>query len=369
MEQKHLKNIISFLVGANSAALPLYLSVYAQQLGANFSMIGIVTAIYALTGGISFYLFGRFSDLKAIRKVLIVSGLFFMFLTGVFHYFVQSINGILVARALFGIAAGIYTGPMIAYLSEDGNNLRQSVSGFLSFGALGWAAGSIGAGYAANFLNYNQIFLYSSFPVLLAFIVGLFIEHRKISSIEVPFFPIAIIRRNLKVILAFLVRHSMAHAIWALFTVYILSLKGGTPTIVAAALGINPLVQFFIMSSIPRMKYSSLSLFKIGLIVSTAGFFAIGFSPSAYYLIPSMAIIGVSWSFIYTGANLYLLERNPEKATIAGILHTTMSLSMIIGPIIGGVLSDIYGMRLMILIVSAVSLLALFGEFVFKNKI
>ena len=368
MDQIKLKHIISFLVGISASALPLYLPVFAKDLGANFSTIGAITAIYALTSGISFYYFGRFSDLKAIRKVLIAAGLFFLFAGGALHYFANSISSLFLIRGLHGIAIGMYAGPMIAYISSDGGNLRKSVSHFLSFSALGWAAGSIAGGYAANYFSYNFIFLLSSVPFLAAFIASLSIEQEKISSISVPFLPFGLIRKNLKVYLAFLTRNITAHAIWSLFTVYILSLKGGSPALIALILGINPLVQFFIMNYIPKMKYSSAALVKIGLIVSTFAFFTIAFSPDAYYLILSMALIGVSWSFLYTGVNIYLLERNPERATVSGLLQSTISIAMLVGPLIGGVLSDLFGMKEMILIVSIISLFALAGEFLFRDK-
>src|SRR3989338_8593140 len=100
MDQIKLKHIISFLVGISASALPLYLPVFAKDLGANFSTIGAITAIYALTSGISFYYFGRFSDLKAIRKVLIAAGLFFLFAGGALHYFANSISSLFLIRGL-----------------------------------------------------------------------------------------------------------------------------------------------------------------------------------------------------------------------------------------------------------------------------
>lgn len=368
MNQINLKHIISFLVGIGASALPLYLPVFAKDLGASFSTIGAITAIYAITSGLSFYYFGRFSDLRAIRKVLIVAGLLGLFVFGAAHYIANSVSSLFLIRALHGVAIGMYTGPMIAYLSADGNNLRRGISHFLSYSALGWAVGAFGAGYAANFFSYNLIFLLSSIPFLLAFIVGLHIEREKISTIYVPFFPLHLIKKNIMVYLAFLIRNITAHAIWAIFAVYILSLNGGSPTTVAVVLGINPLAQFFIMRAIPKMPYSSATFVKIGLAVSTFAFFTIGLAPTAYYLILSMSVIAVSWSFLYVGTNLYLLERNPEKATVSGLLQSTISLAMVVGPLAGGLLSDLFGMRKMILIASAVSLIALVAEFLYQNK-
>ncbi len=367
MERFNLKYLISFFVGIGSAALPLYIPIYAEKLGANFSTIGAIVATYAITSGIFFYYCGRFSDVKAIRKVLIVAGLFSLFLVCVLHYFAHSIASLFLVRALYGVAMGMYTGPMIAYLSTYEDNLRKSVSHFLSFGALGWAAGCILGGYAANFLSFDMIFLLSSIPFLLAFIVSLKIEPAKISTVHVPFLPFNLIRRNLKVYLAFLIRNITAQAVWALFVIYILSLKG-TPTLVAAIFGINPLVQFFVMNYIPKTRYSSSALVKIGLAVSTFAFFTIALAPNVYSLLVSMCFIGVAWSFLSIGVNLYLLERNPEKATVSGLVQSTLSVAMLVGPLIGGVLSDLYGMREMILIMSFVSLFALVAECLVKNK-
>src|SRR3989344_1541438 len=113
MNSDKIKHLIAFLVGIGSGALPLYLPVIAQNFGANFTLIGALGGIHAFTSGISYYYFGRFSDLRAVRKVLISAGLFLLFIFGVLHYFANSLESLFFVRALIGIAAGLYTGPMI----------------------------------------------------------------------------------------------------------------------------------------------------------------------------------------------------------------------------------------------------------------
>jgi predicted MFS family arabinose efflux permease len=54
-------------------------------------------------------------------------------------------------------------------------------------------------------------------------------------------------------------------------------------------------------------------------------------------------MIALAWSTLYVGSVKYVMERNEEKGTSAGILQSVLSVSAILGALLGGVAEEIYG--------------------------
>lgn len=48
-------------------------------------------------------------------------------------------------------------------------------------------------------------------------------------------------------------------------------------------------------------------------------------------------MIAAAWSCLYVGSIKYVMERNDEKGTSAGLLQSFLSISAIIGALLGGV--------------------------------
>lgn len=359
-----LKYLISFLTGFTISSMIMYIPVFASSLGMSYNFIGVIVAFYAIASGLSFYYFGRFSDLRAIRKVLVCTGLLLMFIFGIAHYFMTDIFTLLLIRTLFGIAAGIYTGPMIAYMVAGDTRVQLSI--FFGFGSLGWAAGVFAAGFLASFFSYTQLFVISSVPLLFAFLVSIKLKDEQLQKIEIPFLPLKIIRKNLYAYSSFLIRNIAAQAIWVTYPIYILSL-GASNLMLGFIYGLNPLTQFFVMNVLSKFSVTSRKMMKLGLALSTAAFFMIGVAMQPYQLLFVAVVIGLSWSFLFLGTNLYLVEHNVEKATVTGLLQSSISLSLIIGSLIGGYISHLFGIRAMILAMAGVALFSLVVELLFEK--
>jgi predicted MFS family arabinose efflux permease len=60
-------------------------------------------------------------------------------------------------------------------------------------------------------------------------------------------------------------------------------------------------------------------------------------------IIPAQIMIALAWSTLYIGSIKYVMERNDEKGTSAGLLQSSLSVSAIIGALLGGIAAQIYG--------------------------
>jgi len=366
MDSIDLKYTISFLVGLGTSSYFVLIPLYVMgSLSGTGIMLGIVIASFYVATMLSYIIFGRYSDVRAVRKVLIVSGLLLMSVAFALYFFANSVNSLLLLRFLSGIASGIYTGPMLAYMASS-KEYRTHLSAFYGFGSLGWVFGFFAATSLLKYYGYTQIFLFFSLPLFFAFLISTKIEKEKIARLDVPLLPVKLIKKNFSLYISFFVRHTSAHAMFAFLPIFMLFLKA--PLVLVGPLyAVNPLVQFFVMSSIPKLKWTSRAIFRAGLLLSTIAFFVVGLSPNYYFIIVPMALIGVAWSFLSVGANLVLIEKNVEKATVTGLLFSVSSLAIIIGPLMGGALATAFGLREMILIASTLSLFAFLIEVLLKK--
>jgi len=176
------------------------------------------------------------------------------------------------------------------------------------------------------------IFSTSAFFCLIGFLLTLLVKEEP-KRISVPPFPFKIIVKNLNVYLPFLIRHSAAQAIWAIFPIYLNNL-GANKFQIGAIYTINPLAQFIFMLILDR--YKSSKLITMGIFCSALTFLGYAVSPSWQVILFLQILLGLSWASLYLGSVKYLLENNLEQATATGFLSSVSGLSGIIGPIIGG---------------------------------
>jgi len=50
---------------------------------------------------------------------------------------------------------------------------------------------------------------------------------------------------------------------------------------------------------------------------------------------PFMALVGLTWAFLFVGGNFHLMEHN-AKSTSTGIFSSTLSISTVLGPVVAG---------------------------------
>jgi len=149
-------------------------------------------------------------------------------------------------------------------------------------------------------------------------------------------------KKNWYVYLSYLMRHTGANCIWAIYPLYIVSL-GGDKFWIGVIYSVNTITQFLVMRYLDR--FENKTLVTSGLILSAITFIAYAFTQSFYQLIPVQVLLACSWSCMYIGSLLYLMKHNVEKATCAGMLDSVINLSSVFGALIGGVIAQFFGFK------------------------
>lgn len=189
------------------------------------------------------------------------------------------------------------------------------------------------AGLIAFYLSIESVFAFSSLLFIPAFLVASKMRFGEHHSVNVPVLPIKIIKKNLPLYLSVLIRHSGAHMIWTFWPLFLQTL-GADLFWVAVIQAINGATQFVFMYTLsPRIGYTS--SVAGGLIMAGVTFFSFTLAANFWQILPAQVLLGVSWSLLYVGGLRYLMDRNVEKATVSGLFDSALSLSSIIGPLIG----------------------------------
>lgn len=337
-------NLISLLSNAAISSSALFIPMLAQDgLGASDAQIGVIVAVYGLMTFISFYLFGRASDVYNweffIHLGVGVSAItfFLQVLTDPSFIFPFLANPWLlaVARGLAGFSIGIFPAALTAYVYES----NRPLGSFSSFGALGWSVGTFVAGVVAL---YWGVFVWSSVCLFLAFLISLMVPNISRSRLNIPLFPWKLMKKNWHAYIPFFMRHLGANCIWTIYPLYIQSL-GANKFWVAVIYTVNTASQFIFMQFVDR--FEGKVLLNAGLVFSFITFLMYPLAQHFYQLIPMQVLLACSWSCLYVGLLLYLMEYNIEKATCTGILGSVMSLATVFGALLGGSISQFFGFR------------------------
>ena len=325
---------INFLGNAAVSASLIFIPLWASQLGATVEQLGFIVGAYNGSILVSSYVFGRAADVHGSRKIL-QTGLLLASLAAFLQVLAFDRVTVVVTRVVLGFTVGMYPAALLAYA----RSADRAVGPYAAWGSLGWALGTLVAG-VADFLaqgDVRPIFVVSSLLFVAGFVVSASAPLTGTGKLTVPLFPVALIRRNLPIYVAMLIRHTGANMVWVIFPLYLRDNLGMSGLEIGIAYTVNPLVQFAVMRKLDR--FPSRTLVIAGLVGSAATFLTFTLARNFVEILMTQALLGVSWATLYVGSLQFIVERNPETATAGGILGSVMSISSILGPILGGILS------------------------------
>ncbi|MEK0367572.1 MAG: MFS transporter, partial [Nitrosopumilus sp.] len=254
------------------------------------------------------------------------------------HYFADDITLLLLARIGAGIASGIMIPAMIAYAYEI-NVERKRAATIISFHALGWLAG-IGAAGFANDLKIIFIISAVSFLIGLMFTIKLpNISQEK--ELE-PGTTKKIIVKNKFLFLSLLLRHIGAAAVWTILPLMLIEKLGAELYQISIIYVANTLTAFILMNLMAsRINISNITKFKIGIGCTIFVFIGLSVITEWWMAMPFMALVGGTWAFLFIGGNFHLMENNP-RSTSTAIFSSTLSIAMVLGPIIAGGIAFVF---------------------------
>lgn len=321
-----------FSSAALSSASLLIPNLAEDVFGANTGDIGVIVASYSAALLVSSYYFGRYSDVHG-RRFVLKAGLLLSAAALLLQVMASGTWSLMLARILVGLCAGMYPSALIAYVYDS----DRKVGKFSSIGSLGFGFGVFFAGLIGI---YNGIFIFSSVVMFIAFLVSLFLPFGKETHQKVSLFPKEVLKRNFPIYLSIMFRHTGANMIWVIYSLYLASL-GADPLFIGAIYAVNAFGQFVFMQFCDR--YRSNPLILVGFVMSILTFPSYTLATVYWQIIPAQIMIALAWSTLYVGSIKYVMERNEEKGTAAGLLQSFLSVSAILGALLGGAAAEVFG--------------------------
>ncbi|MGA1792590.1 MAG: MFS transporter [Thermoplasmatota archaeon] len=305
-----------------------YIAIYAKEAGLTNFHITVMASLYATATFFSAYIFGRLADTYGKRKVLIV-GLFSLIFLTASQALASDVFSFLSYRFFAGIGFGMFPAALAAYAFET----KAKMGRFSAFGALGWGLSLLFSGVIADLFGVWSVFVFASAMVLIGLVIATRLGRIPEVRIRSPLLPIRMFLKNYRVLVPFIVRHSTAASIWVLWPVFLHEKLGLNFWEIGIVQATNALTQFLSMFIIgdhlkPR------TLIAIGLITSALAFISFTLIQEFPLFLITQVLLGFSWANLYVGSLRLMLERNKERASAAGLLASSISLSSLIGPLI-----------------------------------
>jgi MFS family permease len=327
-----LISLVNFFLSFAAMSSFIFVPLLGAQLGASDFEVGLVGAAYGIAFLCSSLISGWKSDhlgrLLFVRWGLLMSSVAFAA-----QLLAHSVPALIIVRAAVGLTLGIAVAATITYAFECGANMGK----YSSYGSLGWI---FGAAAAAMVGDIELLFWLSFLFCLLAFFISLAFQKVPLYKFSKPPNLWLVLRRDYRVYLAVFLRHLGASAVWVIFPLYLVSI-GLDNFWIGLLWGVNFVVQFLVMRQLER--FSEFKTFFWGQVLSIIVFTGYAFLTSRFTLVILQVILGIGWSCLYVGGLLIVLRGGKEKGTAGGIFQSTLNLCNAVGPMLGGLIAQVWG--------------------------
>ncbi len=385
--------IINMLEHSSIGTASIFVPILVNVLTGSYIMAGVTVGSYALVQVLSYIYFGRLSDKR--REMIRFVRIGFLASAVVFYMHALAYDGLtfFAIRLAAGMTTGIYAGALLALAYEKGRN--NGIILLASLGSIGWLVGTLSSGLIQWLSgSYDLAFIYAGSAFLAGFIVSLYIgegngndngndkEEKKdrngykynnndkddkddkddynnpnVKSLY------SIIKENWYVYSTFMLRHLGASMTWSIFPIFLHEQLGLNSLEIGSIYAINAVTQFLFMSRVTtRMDNANVSQHHLIILLGTASsalVFLIYYNSYNYlHLIPAQIVLGISWSLLYVGSLLRLMNGNREKATAGSLLEAIISSAIVLGSILGGVVAESYGLRSVMLASFSLNIIA-----------
>lgn len=334
---------IQVLTQAALSATSFLIPVLAATLGADLFEVGLIGAAYGTAQFLASTTGGRLADMHGARRLLKV-GLASATAACLLHVVAWSPFTLGAARAVFGFAAGVFPPALLTLAYAQNRKLGR----FSGWGGLGFAGGAFAGALAvlkvaagADAGDLRPVFFLSAALLAGAFAVSLTMRYPTEHATVVHLFPKETIQRNAPAYVAMLVRHVGAAAVWIVFPLYLVDL--GLPVAwVGFVHAVNGVFQFLLM---PRVDaYRPLPLVLVGCALTAVTFGGFLYATTPWHFLALQPVLALSWACLYMGTLKYVLD-SEERATATGLLQSSIQLSNVIGPVVGGTIAFAWGHR------------------------
>jgi len=347
------KIIILFTVLLDSLGIGFILPVlpyYVKTFGLPDIVVSSLFVVFSIFAFFSAPLLGMISDRKGRRPVLLIS-LFSSVVGWIIFAFSQTAFGLFLGRIIDGAAAGNISTAQnyLVDISKDQKDLTRNLGLVGAIFGLGFIIGPLLGGFLFEIdkkLPFLIVGLMALFNTILAY---LFLpetnHHKNTSPVSFnPFLPIVRTFRNKKILplylawLFFGIAATLSQTILGLYIKKLFSWQVLTAGFLMTLIGVIIFMnQAFLIHKV-WLRYFKESSLLISMIVPFAlGYFLMAVPFKGVFVLGLIiAAFAYSTLRIVTNSQIIGLCEKEEQGEVMGVLASLISLSFILGPILGG---------------------------------
>lgn len=356
--------ISMFLANVSWGIAYPYLGVYMKALGGSLFLVGLLSVAFNLTSSIAQYPFGYLSDKTGRRKPFIAFGIFSSGIAYLFVIFATTPSALLGIRILQGVLSSSIFPAHTAFITELSVMEKVgSTFGFFNFVEnMGYMLGNFVGSGIVKVLGIKSAFIISALiSIVSAGIVmliketphqtshseGLILTQESRESERVIFEGNAfksLLKGKLGIFyLSVLFAMIASGQVYSVLSVYFEERFGSQW--VGILFGVDSLAAALSAPFIGRAidKKGAKKIFILSLVGYMVVFYGYGAVKSINLMIALSILSGVKWSAFVSAASAYVALKTEDRirAQAMGMLNTMMSIGWVVGPLIGGYLSEI----------------------------
>lgn len=333
------------------------LPIYAEELGAKGISIGIIFSGFSLSRSIFGPVAGRLSD-RWGRKMPIAFGLFFYGIVSIGYIFSRTVTDLILIRFAQGFAAAFIIPLAMAYIGEISPEGKEgsyvglfTVSLFAGFGFGPLLGGALmdRLGILSNFYTMSGL-CFIAFLLVLVWLPELRPEEKGIRwNMERSYMDLL---RNPVAIGLFLYRFTMAYCRGILMTFLPLFAHeriGMSGFQVGVVISANVLLNSFLQAPSGRLadRYNRRRLILFGALSFTISLLAITHAITFSQVFLISIAMGISGAISLPAASSIAIQEGKKygMGSMMGIYDMGMSIGLVFGPVSGGLIADLMGVR------------------------
>jgi len=352
-------------VGIIAPLLPLY----AERMGASGFWIGLVFASFAISQTLLTPIFGILSD-RTSRKALLSIGLLSYALISFGYLWAHQIHTLTVVRLLHGAAGGIVLPVAQAYvgdLSPKGEEGKWI--GYLNAALFaGFGFGPILGGTLTEAFGINATFYAMGGLNFIAFLLGVLFLPETVGKVKLAANPFVSLKQlsakpSLQGLFSFQLAFATGRSMFISFVAIFAASEGLGSGEIGILLGANIIFMSLYQVFTGRMadKLNRKWLATIGGIVNCLLLALVPLSGNFWYLLLLFIVgaIGGALSIPSVSALAIGEGRKYGMGTVLGAINMWQGLGFATGPIFGGIMADLLGVRTVFYLAAGIGLLGL----------
>jgi len=327
--------------------------IYASNLGATGVWIGLIYSSFSLSRAMLMTPIGKLSDTRSKKKIICV-GLGAYALVSILYIFAWNPPFLMAVRFIHGVGSAMVIPVASAYVveltpkGEEGRYMgMMNMAMFTGFGM-----GPLIGGYLTD-LSYTTTFYTMTALISISLVLTLlFVPEENSLKIEkesklTPSLREVISSRKLKAISIYRLIDAFGRgSIMAFLSLFANQTLGIPLPIVGLLLSAGILANSFLQTPMGVLadKYNKIYLVVLGGLIGSAGYVYMSLSSNLINLMASRLVVAVGAATSLPSLTALAAEEGKKigAGSTMGVFNTAMSVGQIMGPIISGVLLDLY---------------------------